>query len=330
MNLAFLDKLSVLVLGDVMLDKYIWGSVKRISPEAPVPVIDVVKETATAGGAANVAFNLSSLGVKVDIVGVIGDDYAGEEALHLLKENRVGVAKMIVRPGLKTLTKCRVIGNRQQVCRIDWESDYNDYEMVPEELAKLSENSNKYNVVIVSDYAKGAINQNVIDRVRAISRDKKWFSAIDPKPKRALDISGFNLLKPNRNEAYELAGIQAEKNKSSVSDKLLQIIINKYSPDYLVVTLSDDGMVLYNKNYTSKMFPTEAKEIADVSGAGDTVIAVLTAALAAGIGASDACNIANVAAGIVVAKLGTATLTRTELAAKLDAGYGYQHKTNVC
>jgi rfaE bifunctional protein kinase chain/domain len=266
----------------------------------------------------------------VDIIGVVGDDSAGQGVLHLLKKNRVGVGKLIVRSGLKTLTKCRVIGHRQQICRIDWESNYSDYEILPEEITDFLEGTNEYNVVIVSDYAKGVINQKVIDQITTVSQNKKWFSAIDPKPKRVLDLSGFNLLKPNRNEAYELAGIPAENSKNSLPDHLFQKIINKYSPDYLVVTLSEDGMVLYTKKSGGKNFPTESKEIADVSGAGDTVIAVLTSALAAGIGAPEACNIANIAAGIVVTKLGTATLTRTELAAKLDAKHGYNCKPYVC
>jgi D-beta-D-heptose 7-phosphate kinase/D-beta-D-heptose 1-phosphate adenosyltransferase len=300
------------VVGDVMLDRYLWGGVRRISPEAPVPVVEVQRESATAGGAANVALNLASLGVRTEVFGLVGDDASGREVTGLLGRHGVALDERLVRFGLNTITKSRIMAQRQQVCRLDWEARPDRYALTAVELDLLAQRAAAYDAVILSDYAKGVISQPVIDRLRELAREKPLFLAMDPKPKRCLDVSGMNLLTPNRGEALELSGLSQEAATSL--DDLCSAIQRRYDPEHLVVTLSEEGILLWSRSGVRRRFPTVAREVADVSGAGDTVVATLTAAMAAGVPAESAIHLANVAAGLVVAKLGTATITRAELA----------------
>jgi D-beta-D-heptose 7-phosphate kinase/D-beta-D-heptose 1-phosphate adenosyltransferase len=325
MNLDFLDRVSVLVVGDIMLDRYLWGGVRRISPEAPVPVVEVLRETATAGGAANVALNLAALGVRTEVFGLVGDDASGREVAALLASQGVLLDPRLRRAGVSTITKSRVMAQRQQVCRLDWEAKPDQYTLQhPEALELLADKAATYDAVILSDYAKGVIAQPVIDRLRALAQQRPLFLAMDPKPKRALDVRGMHLLTPNRGEAIELSGLAAEAATAASLDELCREIHMRYDPEHLVVTLSEEGILLSSRTGSHRRFPTVAREVADVSGAGDTVVATLTAALAAGVPPADAVHIANVAAGLVVAKLGTATVTRPELAHALrnEAGEG--------
>jgi D-beta-D-heptose 7-phosphate kinase/D-beta-D-heptose 1-phosphate adenosyltransferase len=318
MNLSFLDQVSVLVVGDVMLDRYLWGGVRRISPEAPVPVVEVQRESATAGGAANVALNLAALGVRAEVFGLLGDDASGREVAGLLGQHGVTLDDRLVRPGLHTITKSRVMAQRQQVCRLDWEARPDRYALTATELDLLAERAAAHHAVILSDYAKGVIAQPVVDRLREVARRQGLFLAMDPKPKRALDVSGMHLLTPNRGEAIELSGLSADAAGAASLDELCEAIQHRYNPEHLVVTLSEEGILLWSRTGARRRFPTVAREVADVSGAGDTVVATLTAALAAGVVPADAVHLANVAAGLVVAKLGTATVTRAELATALE------------
>ncbi len=318
MNLDFLERVSVLVVGDIMLDRYLWGGVRRISPEAPVPVVEVHRESATAGGAANVALNLASLGVRTEVFGLLGDDASGREVAGLLGRHGVTLDGRLVRSGLNTITKGRVMAQRQQVCRLDWEARPEAYALRPAELDLLAERAAGHDAVILSDYAKGVIGQPVIDRLREVAAQRKLFLALDPKPKRELEVRGMNLLTPNRGEAVELSGLSPDAAAAAALDDACLAIQGRYDPEHLVVTLSEEGILLWSRNGARRRFPTVAREVADVSGAGDTVVATLTAALAAGLPAADAVHLANVAAGLVVAKLGTATVTRPELAAAME------------
>jgi D-beta-D-heptose 7-phosphate kinase/D-beta-D-heptose 1-phosphate adenosyltransferase len=304
------------VVGDVMLDRYLWGGVRRISPEAPVPVVEVQRESATAGGAANVALNLASLGVRTEVFGLVGDDASGREVAGLLGRHGVALDERLVRSGLNTITKSRIMAQRQQVCRLDWEARPDRYALTAVELDLLAQRAAAYDAVILSDYAKGVISQPVINRLRELAQQKPLFLAMDPKPKRSLDVSGMHLLTPNRGEALELSGLSQEAAASL--DDLCSAIQRRYDPEHLVVTLSEEGILLWSRTGARRRFPTVAREVADVSGAGDTVVATLTAALAGGVAPADAVHLANVAAGLVVAKLGTATVTRAELAAALE------------
>lgn len=319
-SLNFLDRLSVLVVGDVMLDRYLWGEVRRISPEAPVPIVWVQRETHTAGGAANVALNLASLGVRCELFGTIGSDANGAELRALLAQRGVAFDERLVR-SCPTITKTRVMAQRQQVCRIDWESEAEAYTL--EEtglLALLAEKAARHKAVIISDYAKGLITQPVVDTLRKVRATHGIFLAIDPKPRRPLEIAGLDLLTPNRSEALELAGLPdaAGRDIASLED-VAQSIAVRYQPEYLVMTLSELGMLLRRPDGFTQHFATIAREVADVSGAGDTVISTLTAALAGGLAPAEAVHVANVAAGIVVGKLGTATVTRSELTEAMQA-----------
>ncbi|MCF3652080.1 bifunctional heptose 7-phosphate kinase/heptose 1-phosphate adenyltransferase [Synoicihabitans lomoniglobus] len=319
LSLDFLDRISVLVVGDVMLDRYIWGDIRRISPEAPVPVVEIDRETCTAGGAANVALNLAALGVSCEIFGAFGCDAAGEELSCLLKKHHVAFEPRLARNGTATITKTRVLAQNQQVCRLDREERPPLYTLAVGGLMDLlAEKSMQYSAVIISDYAKGTIDQAVIDRLRQVCKEKNVFLSLDPKPTRSLEISGFNLLTPNRREANLLAGLPAHCSfEQCAAEDVAQLVIDRHRPEHMVMTLSENGMLLKSRERSARHFPTIAHQVADVSGAGDTVVATLTAAMSAGLSPEDAVHIANTAAGVVVSKLGTATVTRSELSKAL-------------
>ena len=306
-NLDFLDKTSVLVVGDIMLDQYICGNVNRISPEAPVPIVDINCEFQTLGGAANVAANLASLGVKCELLGIVGADRAGDELRMELKKQGIKFEWFI---RSSTITKTRIVAHKQQICRIDKEQSPFSYSIDETSLIEvLKQTAKKYDAVIISDYAKGVVSQCVIDALRTVESQKNLFLALDPKPKHQLDIRGLDLLTPNRNEALQLSGL-IEGGCSN--EEIAQKIIEDSYPANLVITLGENGMLLAQSN-DIVTYPTMAKQISDVSGAGDTSVAVLTVAIAGGLPAKQAVQLANMAAGIVVGKFGTATATRDEL-----------------
>ncbi len=318
-SLDFLDRVSVLVVGDIMLDRYIWGDIRRISPEAPVPVVEIDRETHTAGGAANVALNLAALGVRCELCGVLGRDANGQELQSLLKDKQVEFDPIFARSGTSTITKTRVIAQRQQVCRLDREMPPAAYSLEEGRLlAQLVKKAASYDAVILSDYAKGVISQPVIDAMREVRASQgRPFLSLDPKPTRALDIAGLDLITPNRQEALQLAGLPVRGGAVYANEELASRVLRKHQPKVLVVTLSEHGMLLQREGAPAQVFPTLAHQVADVSGAGDTVTAVLTAAMAAGLAPADAVKIANTAAGIVVEKLGTATVSRDEVRGRL-------------
>ena len=313
-NLDFFDRVSILIVGDIMLDRYLWGDIRRISPEAPVPIVEIDRETRTGGGAANVASNLTALGVRCELFGVVGNDAHGVELQALLQTQQVLFDPRLVRPATPTITKTRIVAQRQQICRLDQESGPEAYSLAkPELLELLAEKAAKYDAVILSDYAKGVISQPVIDTLRRVRAKFKTFLALDPKPRRPLDISGLDLLSPNHSEGLLLSGLVAEGRKGPGADEIAAAIHERHRPECLVMTMGEKGMLLRTRHGLTRQFPTVVRQVADVSGAGDTVIATLTAAMAAGLAPEEAVLIANAAAGVVVGKLGTATVTRQEL-----------------
>ena len=314
--LDILNNISVLVVGDLMLDRYLWGDVHRISPEAPVPIVQVENETSTAGGAANVALNLASLKVNSEVFGVIGSDSSGERLTAILNAANVLTEKIVKRDSIETITKSRVMAQGQQICRIDREGGSCKYGLSNHELDLLKERVLCHDAVIISDYAKGVVSQELLHELRTISKKKSIFIAVDPKPKRSLDLSGINLITPNKKEALEMAGA-CEHSRDVSLESICKSIRYKYNPEYLAITLSEDGILMCQRGGEMNRFPTNVQEVADVSGAGDTVVAVLTAALTVGIDANSATEMANLAAGIVVGKLGTATVSRKELESEL-------------
>lgn len=318
---AWLDavrNVRVLVVGDLMLDHYIWGDASRISPEAPVPVVQVQRETSTAGGAANVALNVNALGGKARLFGRLGDDAAGRDLAGLFERERVDLVPGCVASGTPTTVKTRVVCRHQQLCRLDREPAPAACEVAPETLLRLlAPVVGQVDAVLLSDYAKGVVT------TRLVAALQEWappsvLLAMDPKPRKALAYRGFGLMTPNRAEALELAGMD-EDGGLFPADEVCARIFERFAPRRLVVTLGAEGMLLGAEGRVLERIPTVAREVFDVSGAGDTVVAALTLALTAGLEFPQAARFANMAAGVVVGKLGTATATPTEMLAYLES-----------
>ncbi|MDW8434217.1 MAG: D-glycero-beta-D-manno-heptose-7-phosphate kinase [Aquificaceae bacterium] len=302
--------LRILVVGDVILDRYLFGSVERISPEAPVPVVDVQREESRLGGAGNVANNLASLGVKSSLLAVVGQDYGRHVIRGLLKE--AGVEDLTVEDTERPTTeKIRVVAMSQQLLRIDSESKNKVSGKVLENLLQRLEV--EVDCVIVSDYAKGVVCSALMDGIRSKKRSKRVFFSVDPRPQNKNLYVGANLMTPNEKEAKSML---AEESLQTLGWRLK----GELRLDTLVITLGQKGMALFNRDF--KVFPAKAKQVYDVSGAGDTVVAVLTACTVAGVGWDTACEFANLCAGIVVGKLGTATLKPEEIFQSLEEGCG--------
>lgn len=309
--------LRILVVGDVMLDHYIWGDATRISPEAPVPVIDIARDTWTAGGAANVALNLASLGARCTVAGYIGDDEAGHRLTTLLHGKRI---ETIATPGkAPTIVKTRVLVQHQQLCRLDREAPPGSYEIPTGRVdALLAKAVADCDAVILSDYAKGILNDAVVARVSQLARKAGKFVALDPKPKRNLAFHGLDLITPNKRESLQLAGMELAPHAKFPAVEVCARLHERFATRHLVVTLGEEGMLLSAGGRVQKVIPTAAREVFDVSGAGDTALAGLVLALCAGAPLETAAHFANAAAGVVVGKLGTATVSPEELVAYVN------------
>ena len=312
-----MDGRKVAVLGDVMLDEYLFGEVSRISPEAPVPVVRVVREQAVLGGAANVAANLKALGAVPLLIGTLQKDAAGDRLLGLLGRLGISISGLVLDPSRPTIIKTRVIGQQQQMLRIDRE------DVGPPDSAvllglrdRLDWALGEASALIVSDYAKGVVNEPVMETVRELcaARNLPWI--VDPKPAHKALYRGATLMTPNTKEASELAHLPARSDLEVAEAG--RAILAELGLKGLLVTRSERGMALFapdGDHAAPWMVPTEAREVFDVSGAGDTVIAAFGAAVAAGADWREAAMLANAAAGVVVAKVGTATVTPAELLA---------------
>ena len=309
----------VLVVGDLMLDRFVYGSVSRISPEAPVPVVRVAKETCMPGGASNVACNVRALGGKAAVAGMIGKDAAGVELRWLLTHADVDVECAMMFAGAGTIVKERVIAERQQVVRVDYERPTAWSPRQSEKfLALLALELNKADGVVIEDYGKGAVTQAVADLVLKTAARRKIPVGLDPKDGHDLNLRGITVATPNRKEAFAIAGLADPGAKENpLADKALQkagdVLMEKWAAENLAITLGPQGMYLASRGKPARHVPTQAREVFDVSGAGDTVIAACVAALAAGANFPEAAELANVAAGVVVGKLGTASCTPEEL-----------------
>ncbi len=311
----------LLVIGDVMLDQFLWGHVARISPEAPVPVVDFDRESFMPGGAANVARNLTALGPSTELFGVIGADESGRELKALLEAQKVRCGGMAQDRSRRTSVKIRIIAHQQQVVRVDRESR----EPLPGRLSQKLFRSLEGSLpgvdgVIVCDYGKGVVTQSLLNQVKALCRARGIWLSLDPKPVHRLDLTGLSLITPNRKEAFELASMEdGVRGRHPLEDKLLLAaadrLLQQLQPALLLITLGDQGMLLCQKGGAPFHIPTVAQEVYDVSGAGDTVIASFTLAVAAGASPLEAAIFSNHAAGVVVGKVGTATVTPEELLA---------------
>jgi len=324
--LAAAQKTRVLVVGDVMLDQFIWGGVSRISPEAPVPVVDFQRESFMPGGAANVARNLVSLQTPAEIFGAIGRDDAARRLLALLGEQNIGCAGLVKSAARHTSIKTRIVAHQQQVVRVDRETRSGlDAKNTAALLAGLKSKLSQADAVIVGDYGKGVVTQPLLNGIKSLCRERGAWLSLDPKPVHHLNLSGLSLITPNRKEAFELADLPDEtKNENPFADKNLMLVterlLKELNPALLLITLGELGMLLCQRGRKPFHIPTVAQEVFDVSGAGDTVIASFTLAIAAGASPVEAAILSNHAAGIVVGKVGTATTTPEELLKSFSHG----------
>jgi len=315
----------ILVIGDVMLDEFLWGKVTRISPEAPVPVLDVQRRAAYPGGAANVARNLASLGAQASIAGSIGEDEPGRHLIKLLNQEKIGTNCIRATPLRPTTHKTRIcaitrqlhdhleIEDQQQIVRVDEESravlDPASKQWL---FARLREEIPIHDAIILEDYAKGLIDQELVTLVLAEAHAHGKIVAVDPNPHNPFDWSGATVLKPNRREAFLSANLPYSQDEEAIL-QAGAVLQKRHDVRYLLITLGEAGMLLLEKDAKPYHTPTRAQDVFDVSGAGDTAIAAFTLALAAGANGIEAAEIANHAAGVVVGKLGTATLDLEEL-----------------
>lgn len=308
----------VLVVGDLMLDHYLWGDTRRISPEAPVPVVTVQRESHRPGGAANVALNAAALGARVTLAGTWGDDDAGRLLADSLREAGVN---LLGRPtlGVPTIRKTRVVLRTQQLCRLDQEAPAIAYHPdVPALLRRLGRTMREADAVLLSDYAKGFLTPELVHglgtRARAVGR----LVALDPHPGNPLDLATVDLLKPNRAEALALAGITLPADAPFPAEALCRQLHESHGLRHLVITLGEEGMLVSTRGRAPHAIPTSARQVFDVTGAGDTSLATLVLGLVAGADLATAAHLANAAAGVVVGKLGTATATPAEILAHLS------------
>lgn len=301
----------ILVVGDLMLDRYVWGRVERISPEAPVPVVEVVKETVHLGGAANVAYNLAVLKARPLLVGVVGRDEAGDRLVEELHRQEISSEGIVRDKGRSTTIKTRIIAHNQQVCRTDRE------DKTPLSQGTVDQMRTAYQPlleqakgIIISDYAKGACSEALVVDLIQETRQAKKFLAVDPKAGDFSVYRGASIVTPNKKEAVRASGVEIVDEASFIQagEKLLEVTAS----DYLLITRGEEGMTLFEGKEHSHI-PTVAREVFDVSGAGDTVIASLTLAVAAGASIRDAAILANHAAGVAVGKLGTAAASGEEI-----------------
>lgn len=311
-SLTAIAKTNVLVVGDMILDKYIWGKAGRISPEAPVPVVEIVDEEYRLGGAANVVSNLCALGCQVSVAAVSGVDEDGERLRSLLQDRGVAIDGILQSQQRSTTRKTRVLASHQQMLRIDQDVTS---EISADEQTKLIDYIQMklpyVEAVLLSDYQKGVLTPGLLKQIITACRDRQIPVVVDPKCTDFSRYSGATVLTPNRREAELSSGIviHGEENLCRAGSQLLR----EHQLEALLLTRSEEGMSLFTVDGGVEHLPTEAREVFDVSGAGDTVVALIGAALAAGLSMGDAAGLANFAAGIVVGKLGTSTVSASEI-----------------
>ena len=305
-------RIRVLVIGDLMLDRYIWGQVERLSPEAPVPVVRVTRESLHAGGAGNVAANIRSLGGAVVTCGVIGQDQAGRRLQQALNSLGTDTAGMLASRTTTTTSKTRIIAHSQQVVRLDREQSETLDNRVRAHLRRfVQQQVRECDVVVVSDYGKGVIDADLLTQLAELRERHGFMYVIDPKRRNYAHYRGATLVKPNKEEAGQATGIDI-RSEASLQQAGRQLL-NLWQAEAVLVSRSEAGMSLFKRGMTVQHFPTTAREIFDVTGAGDTVLATCALALGAGATLEEATILANHAAGIVVGKVGTATVTPIEL-----------------
>lgn len=306
------------VIGDVMIDRYIWGNVSRVSPEAPVPVVEVESESTRLGGAANVANNITSLGARAFLIGIAGNDANGKELKQILDEQNTSSEGIIIDPSRPTTVKTRVIAHNQHVVRIDSEEKKDIDDTIQKKVLSILQNSiESIDGIIIEDYNKGVVVQQLIHAVIALAKKYNKVITVDPKFNNFFEYKNVSVFKPNIKETEEALGkkLRSEDNVLSAGKLLLE----RLQADNVLLTRSEKGMSLFEKNGAVTHIPTRAREVADVSGAGDTVIATLTAMLTAGATVKEAAILANMAGGIVVGEVGIVPIKPEQLLAETES-----------
>ncbi len=316
----------IAVLGDMMLDVYLWGKVTRISPEAPVPVVNVSRRTSCLGGAANVMRNVATLNAHAHAFGTVGDDSTADELLAALGEYRISCDAVERDSARRTTEKRRVIAGAQQLCR----EDYEDVHPVDDAIRRRMVNriidlirKGELDAVIFEDYRKGMLAEWMLEEVVAEARRVKVVTALDPKPGSMKPVRGITVMKPNRVEAFALAGIEdgpgpgGDPAQDAALSETAARLMESWRPEHLLISLAAQGMALYDRSLRSQVIPTRAREVFDVSGAGDTVTATFALSLVSGAAPAEAAELANLAAGVVVGKMGTVPVHFEELEAVL-------------
>ena len=318
-----------MVVGDLMLDRYMFGEVERISPEAPVPIVLLKRESECAGGAANVASNLAGLGIRTHISGFVGKDDDGDRLQRNISDLKINTQGLVQAENHATTVKTRIIGGHQQMLRLDKESrtpySAKDLEVLIENT--LNQLSHKPSVVVLSDYAKGLLTPHVCEAIITECKKSGIPVLVDPKGQDFSKYSGATALTPNKREAAEICKVDIRH-----TEKLLEAsasLRSKLGLNFIAVTRGEEGMSMITEDHIEHI-PATARQVFDVSGAGDTVIATLAAAMAIGIPVSQALHLANIAAGIVVGKVGTAPVTRQELTEALSRAESQQQADKIC
>jgi rfaE bifunctional protein kinase chain/domain len=298
---------KVLIIGDVMLDRYCWGSVNRISPEAPVPVVKLEKTEVTLGGAANVAANVVGLGAKAFLIGIIGTDDEAKEFPKFLREKGISSNNLIGFSNRQTTVKTRIVAHNQHIVRVDQEIS-TEISGIEEALvwSKIKEIFDEADIIIVSDYGKGLLTNTLLVQIIALANEKNKPILVDPKGKDYSKYRGSTLLTPNKREAYQATSIENIENAG-------EHLINNLDLKALLITQGEDGMTLFENNRKPCKLNALARKVYDVTGAGDTVIATLAVAMASGFSLPESANLANIAAGFVVEKVGTTSIDIEEL-----------------
>ena len=319
------SKQRLLVIGDLMLDEFVWGKVGRISPEAPVPVVEVSGESFYPGGAANVARNLREFTAHVGVVGMIGRDRAGEQLQQLLAAQGIDTSACSISPEFPTIVKTRIIARHQQVVRVDREKILApDEKQIASIVASVKKMLPKIDGIIFEDYGKGFLAEKLVADIVAPARAKKKVIAADPNARHNIPWRGLSVVKPNRSEAFHAAGIPLQEADADAEDSVLKevgiALLQKWRAELVLITLGEDGMMLFQRGQKPHHVPTKARQVFDVSGAGDTAIALFTLALCSGATPLEAAEIANHASAVVVGKLGTATISAAELRNSFENG----------
>ena len=318
----------ILVIGDLMLDEFVWGKVGRISPEAPVPVVEVTSENSYPGGAANVARNLRAFVAQTAVIGLLGTDRGGRELRRLLEDDQIDTSAAIEDADFPTIVKTRIIARQQQVVRVDRERIRPpSAAQVARVVEAVGRQLPQTDAIILEDYGKGFLGAELVAKISELAQSAGKIVTVDPNPRHLLDWKNVTAVKPNRSEAFLAAGIPwTDPTELAQTDEaLLRVgaaLLEKWSTRHLLITLGEQGMMLFDRADAPHHIPTKARQVFDVSGAGDTAIAFFTLALSGGANAVEAAEIANHASAVVVGKLGTAIVTAEELRASFENDAG--------